>query len=325
MDSLRKKVGIIFGGQSAEHEVSIQSARNIVEAMDKDKYEVTEIFIDKNGEWFVNSASVNPFDILKTVEVVFPIVHGTNGEDGALQGLLRMVGVPFVGADVLGSAVGMDKDVMKRLLRDAGIPIGKFVTTRKSDELSYDQAVDKLGVPLFVKPANAGSSVGVHKVKSAEEYASALMDAFKYDTKVLVEEYIKGREIECAVLGNYEPRASLPGEVQASHEFYSYDAKYIDPNGAKIIIPADLSTELVLEVQEIAIKTFQTLECYGLARVDVFVTPENKIIVNEINTLPGFTSISMYPKMWQVSGINYTDLISKLIELALSRLAKLRV
>ena len=325
MDRFRKKVGIIFGGQSAEHEVSIQSARNIVEAMDKDKYEVTEIYIDKKGEWFVNSASVNPFDILKTVEVVFPIVHGTNGEDGALQGLLRMVGVPFVGADVLGSAVGMDKDVMKRLLRDAGIPIGKFVTIRKSEELTYDQAFDKLGVPLFVKPANAGSSVGVHKVKSAEEYASALMDAFKYDTKVLVEEYIKGREIECAVLGNDEPKASLPGEVRASHEFYSYDAKYIDPNGAKIIIPADLSTELVLEVQEIAIKTFQTLECYGLARVDVFVTPENKIIVNEINTLPGFTSISMYPKMWQVSGINYTDLISKLIELALSRLAKLRV
>lgn len=324
MNDLRKKVAVIFGGRSAEHEVSIQSARNIILALDKQKYEPVEVFITKTGEWLVNEKSVNPFEILSRVDVVFPIVHGTNGEDGVLQGLLRIVGVPFVGADVLGSAVGMDKDVMKRLLRDAGIPIGKFITIRKPEDLSYEKAVAQLGTPLFVKPANMGSSVGVHKVVSFDEYASALSDAFQFDDKVIVEQFIAGREIECAVLGNDEPHASIPGEVRARHDFYSYDAKYLDPNGADIIIPADLSADIVQQVQSLAVQTFRVLECFGLARVDVFVTPDNQVLVNEINTLPGFTSISMYPKLWEATGIGYSELIGRLIDLAIERYVKER-
>lgn len=319
-----KKVAVIFGGRSAEHEVSIQSARNIILALDKEKYEPVEVFITKTGEWLVNEKSVNPFEILNRVDVVFPIVHGTNGEDGVLQGLLRMVGVPFVGADVLGSAVGMDKDVMKRLLRDAGIPIGKFITIRKPEDMSYDQAVAQLGTPLFVKPANMGSSIGVHKVNAADQYASALTDAFQFDTKVIVEQFIAGREIECAVLGNDGPRASIPGEIRARHDFYSYDAKYLDPNGADIIIPADLPADVIKQVQSLAVQTFQVLECFGLARVDVFVTSDNQVLVNEINTLPGFTSISMYPKLWEASGKTYPDLIDTLIQLAIDRFERLK-
>lgn len=313
------RVGIIFGGKSAEHEVSLVSAKNIIDATGKEKYELVEILITKSGEWQASGQIVNPFEILKTVDVIFPIVHGTYGEDGTLQGLLKLANVPFVGADVLGSAVGMDKEVMKRLLRDAKISIGKFITVNQKTVPTFEEASEKLGTPIFIKPANMGSSVGVHKVSNENEYQAAIEDAFKYDNKVLLEEFIEGREIECAVLGNDEPEASIPGEIKASHDFYSYEAKYIDPKGADIIIPANLPETVIKEVQEIAIKTFQALECFGLARVDVFVTPENKVVVNEINTLPGFTSISMYPKLWEASGISYPNLIDKLIQLALER------
>lgn len=346
------RVGIIFGGKSAEHEVSLISAKNIIDAIDKEKYETVLIGIDKKGGWHLGEQSnfllnsgdpslvklniegaksvalapessgalMSGAETAGAVDVVFPIVHGTYGEDGTLQGLLKLANVPFVGPDVLGSAVGMDKDVMKRLLREAGIPIGKFQVVRKGESVVFDDMVKKLDLPIFIKPANMGSSVGVHKVENETEFQVALDDAFQFDTKVIVEEFIKGREIECAILGTTEnPEASIPGEVKATHDFYSYDAKYIDPNGADIIVPADLPAEIIAKVQEIAKKTFQVLECYGLARVDVFVTLENKVVVNEINTLPGFTSISMYPKLWEASGLSYPDLIDKLIQLALER------
>jgi D-alanine-D-alanine ligase len=253
------------------------------------------------------------------LDVVFPVLHGPFGEDGTMQGLLKIAGIPFVGADVLGSAVGMDKDVMKRLLRDAGIPIGKFVVLRKNETPSYKNILKTLGSPLFIKPANLGSSVGVHKVKNEREFEAALKDAFNFDTKIIVEEYIECREIECSVLGNDDPIASVPGEVIVKHEFYSYDAKYIDENGAALEIPAKLTKPQTNKIQELAIKTFKVLECSGMARVDFFMTKKGKILVNEINTIPGFTSISMYPKLWEASGISYSELVSRLITLALEK------
>lgn len=350
------RVGIIFGGKSAEHEVSLQSAKNVVEAIDKNKYEPVLIGIDKTGRWFMNNDSpflldssnsktiklnnessqkvaiipqsdgmiinlaINGQDI--PIDVVFPILHGPLGEDGTIQGLLKLANIPFVGADVLGSAVGMDKDVMKRLLRDAGIPIAKFITLINDSILPYDEVKKELGSTLFVKPANMGSSVGVSKVKNEKEYKSAVHDAFRYDRKILIEENIKGREIECAVLGNEKPAASVVGEILPKHDFYSYEAKYIDENGAGLEIPANLSAEESKRIQELAVRTFQILGCEGFGRIDCFLKPNGEVVVNEINTIPGFTSISMYPKLWQASGLSYTDLIDKLIQLAIDRFNK---
>ena len=346
------RVAILFGGKSAEHEVSLQSAKSIVDAIDNEKYEVVKIGIDKQGRWLLSDQSDfllnadNPNRIalnksnnelavlpghaekqlvsstnnpIGNVDVVFPVLHGTLGEDGAMQGLLKLMDVAFVGADVAGSAVGMDKDIMKRLLRDAGLPIGTFISVRKGEEITFEEAKEQVGLPMFIKPANQGSSVGVHKVATDEEFKAALSDAFTYDSKVLIEEFIKGREIECAVLGNEKPKASVPGEIIPHHEFYSYEAKYIDENGAGLEIPATLSEEVTKQIQETAIKTFKTLACEGMARVDCFVTNEGKIYINEINTLPGFTKISMYPKLWEASGISYPELIDQLIQLAIER------
>lgn len=255
--------------------------------------------------------------------MVFPILHGTFGEDGTVQGLLKLAGIPFVGASVLGSAVGMDKDVMKRLLRDAGIPIGKFITIVSQESVpEYTAVIKMFGSPFFIKPANMGSSVGVNKVHSEAEYSQVVTSAFYYDTKIILEEYIKGREIECAVLGNDNPIASIPGEIIPHQEFYSYDAKYIDEKGATVRIPADVPVETAQAVQVLAIRTFKTLCCEGLGRVDMFLTDGNELIVNEINTIPGFTNISMYPKLWEASGIAYGDLIDRLIQLALERFKK---
>ncbi len=347
----KTRVAILFGGKSAEHEVSLQSAKSIIDAIDKDKYEVIKIGIDKQGKWLLNDQSdfllnaedpklislnnsnkelaVLPGDERQMVglhqeevgkvDVVFPVLHGTLGEDGAMQGLLKLMDVAFVGADVLGSAVGMDKDIMKRLLRDAGIPIGKFISLTKGNTISFADAKEKVGAPMFVKPANQGSSVGVHKAHDEVEFDKAIADAFLYDTKILIEEFIEGREIECSVLGNEDPHCSVPGEIIPHHEFYSYEAKYIDEDGAGLKIPAELSESLVHEIQEIAIKTFMTLNCEGMARVDCFLTKDNKVFVNEINTIPGFTKISMYPKLWEASGISYADLIDTLIQLAIAR------
>jgi len=349
--SMKRKirVGILFGGRSAEHEVSLRSAKNVYEALDKEKYEPILIGIDKRGKWLLENRSrfllesgnanqeetgesvalvpqsdgaITNFErpsAGEKIDVVFPVLHGTFGEDGTVQGLLKLANIPFVGAGVLGSAVGMDKDVAKRLLRDAGIPIAKFKVFRGNDEISFDAVSEGLGVPLFVKPANLGSSVGVHKARGEEEFRAAVKDAFRYDRKILVEEFIKGREIECSVLGNEEPIASLPGEVIPTHEFYSYEAKYLDENGAALEIPAKLSGEIMKQVQDMAVRAFKALECEGMARVDFFLKENGDLFVNEINTIPGFTSISMYPKLWEVSGISYSELVDRLIMLAIER------
>jgi len=357
---MKKKltVAILFGGKSAEHEISLISARNIVEAMDKRKYEVVAIAIDKQGRWHLdegarllhgkseskvkfpdahNATAVLPGDTatplvrvhsgagfgglgsLGSIDVVFPILHGPFGEDGTVQGLLKLANLPFVGAGVLGSAVGMDKDVMKRLLRDAGVPVGKFLAFNRSDKINFAKVKKALGLPLFVKPANLGSSVGISKVVKPGEFAAAVNEAFRYDNKIVIEECIQGREIECSVLGNDPPIASLPGEIVVKRDFYSYDAKYLDDNGARLEIPAQLPKAVVKKVRETALRAYKALCCEGMGRVDFFVQANGRVLVNEINTIPGFTKISMYPKMWEVSGISYSKLIDQLIQLAIQR------
>ena len=349
------RVGIVFGGKSAEHEVSLQSAKNILDAIDKTRFDVVMLGIDKQGRWHLNDASnfllnaENPASIalnrstdnvalipgqtqqqliishnshpLSQVDVIFPIVHGTLGEDGSLQGLLRMASLPFVGSDVLGSAVSMDKDFTKRLLRDAGLQVAPWISVTQAQRARLDvkAVIAQLGLLLFIKPANQGSSVGVSKVNCAEEFDVALELAFSFDRKVLIEQGIKGREIECAVLGNDHPQASPCGEVVVHDAFYSYDTKYINESGAQTVVPAVISPEISDAIRDVAISAFSALECCGMARVDVFLTENNEIIVNEVNTLPGFTNISMYPKLWQAAGVSYQDLITRLIELALER------
>jgi D-alanine-D-alanine ligase len=343
------RIALLFGGKSAEHEVSLKSARNIAEAIDKSKYDVVLIGIDKEGHWLppgrsqllLQSTSVprsttsialppGQNGLLSSedepdagrIDVVFPILHGPFGEDGTVQGLLRLANVPFVGAGVLGSAVGMDKDVMKRLLRDASIPIGKFLTSTEHEPINFERAASELGLPLFVKPANLGSSVGVSKATDEKEFESAIADAFTYDTKIVIEEFIDGREIECSVLGNEDPIASVPGEVIVHSEFYSYDAKYIDDSASSLKIPADLPQETTELVRATAVRAYKALCCEGMGRVDSFVTDDGRILVNEINTIPGFTNISMYPKMWEASGVTYGELINRLITLAIERFQK---
>jgi D-alanine-D-alanine ligase len=348
-ESMKKlNVGILCGGQSAEHEVSLQSAKNVFDAMDHEKYQPILIGIDKTGTWFRSETldcildqgdpkrihldpgaeAFSPGQLFtqkgqtgdQRLDVIFPILHGPLGEDGTVQGLLKLAGLPFVGAGVLGSAAGMDKDVMKRLLRDAGLPIGAFLCLKSHEALpDFKAVVDRLGLPVFVKPANMGSSVGVSKVHGQEEYHQALREAFQYDTKIIIEEFIPGRELECSVLGSEKPSASLPGEVKSTHEFYSYDAKYIDENGAVLDIPAKLPEQSIKAIQDLAVKTFEVLCCEDLARVDFFMKPDGSLIVNEINTMPGFTKISMYPKLWEASGISYGDLIDRLITLGLKK------
>ena len=307
------KIGVLFGGKSAEHEVSLQSAKNVINALDKTKYQIIPIKINKDGKL--------KFDNFKNFDVIFPVLHGPFGEDGSMQGLLKLAGIPFVGAGVLGSAVGMDKDVMKKLLRDAGIPIAKFITIKLGEKINFAKVKKELGMPLFIKPANMGSSVGVSKAKNEQEFKKAVNEAFKYDTKIIVEEFIKGREIECAVLGNDTPMASVLGEIIANQEFYSYDAKYIDA-GSVAEIPAKIDKATAKKIQEFAIRTFQALNCEGLGRVDSFLTDKGEIFVNEINTLPGFTNISMYPKLWEASGVPISKLLDRLIDLALERFLK---
>ncbi len=310
MKNKKIRVAVLFGGKSAEHEVSIQSAKNIIASLDKKKYEITSIKISKDGKW--------NFD-LNNIDVVFPALHGSYGEDGSMQGVLRLLNIPFVGSGVLGSAVGMDKDVAKRLLRDAGLPVADFLVFRKEESIDFAKVVEKLGFPFFVKPANLGSSVGVAKVKNQKDFADAVHEAFSYDTKILIEQYIPGKEIECSLLGNDDPIASLPGEIVANHEFYDYDAKYLDEQGAELKIPANLSQKKVKEVQTLAIKSFKVLCLEGMARIDFFYTQDGKFYINEANTIPGFTNISMYPKLWEASGITYPELVDKLIQLAIEK------
>jgi len=336
------RVALVFGGKSVEHEVSLKSAKNIAEAMDKSKYEISFIGIDKKGNWLPFDKNLIPPKVSKNialvpqsgirtanqnaalstigVDVVFPVLHGTFGEDGTIQGLLKLAGIPFVGCSVLGSAVAFDKDIAKRLLRDAGIPNAKFITLHKGDTITFEYAKKTLGLPMFIKPANSGSSVGVSKVLSKKEFNKAISNAFLFDHKILIEEFIDGRELECAILGNKKPIASVVGEViTTKHRFYSYEAKYLDEHGAQIQIPAKLSKALQIKIQKIAIKTFETLSCEGLSRVDVFLKKNGDIYVNEVNTLPGFTNISMYPSLWKASGLSYPKLIDQLLKLAIER------
>lgn len=352
------RVGLLFGGQSAEHEVSLQSAKNVIQAIDREKFEPVLIGIGKDGRWYLNKESefllnennpkliklnkaaakpiaVQPGDHdadrmvvtesdnekIRNLDVIFPILHGPLGEDGTVQGLMRLMDVAFVGPDVLGSAIGMDKDVTKRLALASGIEIAPFATFHKH-EITPDvvsEVASKLGYPLFIKPANMGSSVGISKASNEKELRQAIDLAVKFDRKIIIEKGIKGREIEVAVLGNEDPKASVPGEIIPQDGFYSYEAKYVDEKGAKLEAPADLPAEKVKEVQDLAVEIFKVLECEGMARVDFFLQPDGRFIFNEINTIPGFTNISMYPRLWGLSGISYKDLITNLIELALDR------
>ena len=357
----RLRVGILFGGRSGEHEVSLASAASVIRALDTEKYEAVPIGITKDGRWLVGAAAQKMTEqkmlpeLLKTgervvlppdpsasalvpmgpgstqpsvkVDVIFPVLHGTFGEDGTVQGLLDLAGVPYVGAGVLGSAVGMDKDVQKRLFREAKIPIVEFLAIpRHKWETNRGQTLvaikKKFRFPLFVKPATLGSSVGMTRVHNAAELPAAMDLAASFALKIIVERAIRGREIEVAVLGNDDPRASVPGEIIPHREYYDYSAKYLE-SGSRIEIPAKLSKKQIAQFQEYAVRGYRSIECAGMARVDFFLERSTKkIYLNEINTIPGFTSISMYPKMWEASGVPYKELISRLIELAIEQHAE---
>jgi D-alanine-D-alanine ligase len=382
------RVGVLFGGRSGEHEVSLLSAASVVNAIDKEKYEVVPIGITKDGRWLTAAAaeallqgkphdepkhlragdpdatpgaavlasgeavvvppepvhpasrSLTPFqsdasalrraaDRAINVDVIFPVLHGTFGEDGTIQGLLELADIPYVGAGVLGSAAGMDKDIMKSLFRAAGLPIVKHVTILRSDwdadPKTTEKIIDRsLKYPVFVKPANLGSSVGISKARTKKELGPAIYEAAKFDRKIVIEQGVggakqKAREIECSVLGNDRPQASVPGEIVPIKEFYDYAAKYLD-EGSELIIPAKLTKPETKKVQELATRAFQAVDCAGLARVDFLMDPKTrKLFVNEINTMPGFTAISMYPKLWAATGLSYSDLIDKLIQLGIER------
>ncbi len=355
------RVAVVFGGRSAEHEISLLSARFVVESLDRDRFDPILVGIDKSGRWLLQEealllgAARDPrlvrlnqamppvaltahpapggeasltidAGVTAGIDVVFPVLHGPMGEDGAVQGLLELAGVPYVGAGVLGSAVGMDKDVMKRLLAAAALPVLPWVTLRYAgDRATNLDGAEALGYPLFVKPANMGSSVGVRRAKDRAALAAAVDHAFELDTKVIVERgLVHPREVECAVLGNDAPVASIPGEIVVDHPdgFYSYAAKYIDETGATLRIPADLTPAQVSTVQRLAVETFRVLEGEGLGRVDFFLSADGVLYVNEINTMPGFTAISMYPKLWEASGLSARELTSRLIDLALERGAR---
>lgn len=365
----KKRVAVIFGGQSSEHEVSRVSAQSVIQNMDKQKYDIVMLGISKDGEWLTYNGPINKIasgewealareqmsarlltaqkqeegktgqlapvksarNILSEegkapIDVIFPVLHGCNGEDGTIQGLFELAGIPYVGCGVLGSAVGMDKAYTKIIFEKEGLPQGDYVVfSRKEICNKLDEVIakveERLTYPCFVKPSNAGSSVGVSKAENREQLIKGLDIAAKNDRRILVEEFINGREIECAVLGNDEPIASTVGEVVPCNDFYDYEAKYRMGDSSKVVIPAEnLSEETVQKIREYAVRAFKCLDCAGLSRVDFFVHKETgEIYINEINTLPGFTQISMYPKLWDKSGIPYAELIDRLIELAVER------
>lgn len=347
------KVAVLCGGQSAEHEISLRSAHFVLDTLHRiPTYDLSLFFIDQKGKWFyleqyeqffksgwqknlkpiyfLPGDSYTPFRVLSDhkpidIELVFPILHGTNGEDGVQQGLLEALNLPYVGSNVLGSAISMNKAVSKQLLRKAGILVSDWITVKSHEMEDFDAAavVAKFGLPLIVKPTTLGSSIGVAKVHTIDELVPLMNVAFRYDTAVMIEKFIKGRELECSILGNEEPTASSLGEITPiNHEFYSYRAKYIDQQGAKLTIPAKLSNKIQELMKQIAIKTFKVLCCSGMARVDFFLTQNNDIFVNELNTIPGFTSISMYPKLWLQSGVSHTRLVEQLIKFALEQFEK---
>jgi D-alanine-D-alanine ligase len=348
----RLRVGVLFGGRSGEHEVSLISAASVIQALDPQKYEPVPIGITKDGQWLAGTAAHKMLpEILRSgervmlsadpnvaalipvsnsrpdalrVDVVFPALHGTYGEDGTVQGLLDLAGLPFVGSGVLGSAVGMDKDMQKRLFLQAKLPVGDFLAIPRAEwEKSRGKVLSairkKFRFPVFVKPATLGSSVGMTKAHDAKELAAAMDLAAEFAQKILVEKAIRGREIEVSVLGNEDPKASIPGEIVPHREFYDYAAKYLE-EGTRLLIPAKLNRAQVKRFQEFAVRAFRSLECLGMARVDFFLENRTgKILLNEINTIPGFTSISMYPKLWEASGLSYRKLLDRLIELAMEQ------
>jgi D-alanine-D-alanine ligase len=350
----RLRVGILFGGRSGEHEVSLASAASVIRGLDPDKYEAVPIGISKEGHWLTGAGAQKMLpDVLRQgqrvmmnadptdaalvrldgsgggqrLDVVFPVIHGTFGEDGTIQGLLDLAGLPFVGSGVLGSAIGMDKDVAKRLLQVAKIPVVPWITVQRhaweADAAAVQAAVEeKFAYPVFVKPATLGSSVGMSKVHGREELAPAITLAAEFAMKILVEKSMTAREIEVSVLGNHEPQASIPGEIVPHREFYDYAAKYLE-EGTQLLIPAELKPAQVKKIRKLAVEAFRALELSGMARVDFFLEKTGgKLFLNEVNTIPGFTSISMYPKLWEASGIPFRELIDRLIVLALEQHAE---
>ena len=314
---MKLRVAVIYGGRSGEHEVSVRSARAIMDAMDPAKYERIEYFIDKEGKWLPKPILPEP-GAQPDIDVVFPVLHGTFGEDGTLQGLLELAALPYVGAGVLASSVSMDKDMMKRVCKERMLPVVDYVTLPR-EASNVVEACATLPFPLFVKPANLGSSVGISKANNARELEAAFALAAQYDHKVIVERGIVGREFECAVLGNEAPVASLPCEILPSRDFYDYDDKYV-LDKAQTKLPADLPQDKTEELRRLAVECYRAVECEGMGRVDFLMeTSSGKLFINEINTIPGFTTISMYPKMWDHSGVGFAALIDQLIELALER------
>lgn len=334
-------VAVLFGGKSTEHEVSCISAYSVLDNIDKDKFDIKMIGITKDGDWIPYYGSIEDIKNIKwdyartakgptagiqaiqSCDVVFPVLHGLNGEDGTVQGVLELLEKPYVGCNVIASALGMDKAYAKIIFSSAGLPQCKhIVVTRKmilqNIENCLDEAESKLGYPCFVKPSNSGSSVGVYKCRNREELTNALNAAQKLDRRVLIEEFVKGREIECAVLGNEEVEVAVPGEIKPSKDFYDYEDKYLSGTSVSVI-PAELPEEKLEEVKELAARAFKSIDCSGLSRVDFFYKEDGTFLLNEINTMPGFTEISMYSKMWQASGLTYTDLLTRLIELAILR------
>jgi D-alanine-D-alanine ligase len=308
------RVAVLCGGRTGEHEVSLNSAESVIRVMDPAKYDVQRILISNDGRWHPRAIAPEPGGN-PDIDVVFPVLHGTFGEDGTVQGLLELADLPYVGAGVLASAVSMDKEVQKRLCAASGLPVVEYFVIRRHHPGTHQH----FPLPIFVKPANLGSSVGISKVKSHHELEAAIELASQFDRKVIVERGITGREFECSVLGNESPRASVPCEILPSRDFYDYEDKYL-LNKAQTIVPADLTPEQTQEIQRLAIACYQAVECEGMARVDFLLeTATGKFFINEINTIPGFTSISMYPKMWEASGLGFSALIDRLIELALER------
>jgi D-alanine-D-alanine ligase len=314
---MKLRVAILYGGRSGEHEISVRSARAVMEHLDPERYEKVEYFIDREGAWSPKPILPQP-GAQPEIDVVFPVLHGTFGEDGTVQGLLELADLPYVGAGVLASSIAMDKEMMKRVCSERGLPVVEYVALQRG-KIELDGITKKLPFPLFVKPANLGSSVGISKVKSCQELEAAVNLAADYDSKIIVERGIIGRELECAVLGNEAPMASLPCEILPSREFYDYEDKYL-LDKAETKVPAELAPAITEELRRLAVEGYRAVECEGMARVDFLLeAATGKLYLNEINTIPGFTSISMYPKMWESSGIPFATLVDQLIELAIER------
>lgn len=342
----KKRIAILYGGRSVEHGVSINSARNIFQYIDKNLFEPIPIGISLKGVWYKTDAITKEIEKGEelslrlnpdspsftsksgnfTVDMVFPVLHGTDGEDGSIQGLLKAMDIPMIGTGVAGSAMSMSKLVAKRLLKEAGLPVNKFLFSYFSDkkQFTFEEIEKELGLPFMVKAANLGSSVGVSKVKSKEDFEKAVNDSFNFDDCVLFEEFIEGREIECAILGNDPVQASLPGEIiiSSKYDFYTFDAKYVDGEAVSIDVPAKIEPSLVEKIRAVSIKSYQALGCEDFSRVDLFLTKTGDVFVNEINTIPGFTNSSMFPMMWEERGISFSELITKLAELAEARYKK---